>query len=309
MANLATGADCFDYCFRRSGENENSSRFSGQLQTYLNIAQRELVSGSSMLQPSVVATFPWAKAAVAKNIVLEASVSGTVAVTNNSASITFSAGPTNSLEGYYLTLTGNATVYRISSHTAASTSATLDSVVVSSTSAAVAYTAFKIDYTVGSSDILRIVSPLQGFISNSNGDSINQVNGEEEFTFRRSFPVPSSGEPTHFAVVNELSGTFTIKFNKYPSAQRRLDVPYIPIPSDITDSAASIPLVPIHFRHVMCHLALFYLQADKNDTRSQENFQLAQLGYASMLKSIGLADFDFLPLKPNVEVKNNVQGA
>lgn len=50
---------------------------------------------------------------------------GTVAVTANSVTITFSSAPTNSVKGYLFSTAGQSEIYQIAQHTAASTTATL----------------------------------------------------------------------------------------------------------------------------------------------------------------------------------------
>lgn len=306
MANFRTSEDCFNYIYNQVGDTAGTTRFADQAAVYLNMAHRELVSGVSRLMPEFVATFPWAKAINPKNIILKPAVTGTADLTNDSTSITFTSAPSDSLADYHIVFTGDNVTYKISSHTASSTSATLDSVCLSTTASAVAYTAYKLEYSVGSSDILRVIDAFQGF--EDNGNDSYKVFGVEESDFFRHFRSVSQGEPTNFCVMKDDVGTLTVRFNKYPSAARRLNVPYIPIPSDLTNDSTSVPLVSLHHRQTMCDMALFYLFDIKDDQRADKYLDLAMRGYRAALVSAGYKDADFKPYKNNVEIKEKANG-
>lgn len=308
MANFATSQDCINYMMLRIGEATSGSRFSNNAVLYLNAAHKEMVSGVCRLVPNFVVNFSWARSSTDKLITTSLPIStGTVAITQNSTSITFSAGPAASVAGYHIVFgSSDSTMYKISTHTGGSTSAVLDSAVVSATDATSTYSLFKADYTI-SSDILRIIAPLSGYHDNSYGDSTNRIFGMNPFDFRRDFPTISSGEPTYFTTLNQNDGTFILRFNKYTSSYSRIEVPYISKPSDLTNDSGSIPLVPQHHRQTMSELALFMLFQDAEDTKGNQAFQNAQIGYLAMLKEEGIKDVDFQQFKPNEEVKLGIQ--
>jgi hypothetical protein len=306
MANLATTADCIDYILKQATEKDQGqgSFFEANALLYLNIAQKELASGASRLIPDVVATFPWAKAVREKSIILQPPRStSTVSVTQNSSTISFFIAPNISLLNYFIKFGTNPTLYKIISHTAGNNAATLDSVYVDTTNGLSTYTAFLLDYSLGSGDILRPVAPFNGYRTNSSGDETNQVDGISEFDFRRAFPTFSLGEPTHFYLTQLSPGTFNVRFSHYPASYSRVDVPYIAIPDDLTITPSSVPIVPINHRLTLCQYALYYLYLDKADDRSMGAYQNAQVGYSVMLREVGMLDFAFEPFKPNSEVK------
>lgn len=68
---------------------------------------------------------------------------GTVTVTADSATITFSSAPTGSLTGYYIKLEAYPDVIKISAHTAASTTATLEETWVNDTGSGKSFRAWK----------------------------------------------------------------------------------------------------------------------------------------------------------------------
>lgn len=73
---------------------------------------------------------------------------GTVTVTEDSATITFSTAPTISLTGYYIKLAGFPDVLKISAHTASATTATLESTWINDSSSGASYKAWKDFYAM-----------------------------------------------------------------------------------------------------------------------------------------------------------------
>ena len=305
MANLLTSRDCVDYMLKRASEKDidQGSFFQENALLHLNISQMELSSGTSRLVPQVAAVFPWARASQDKSVTLLPKVSfAGSSRTQGSITIGLGTAYASSLTGYEFKFDDSSSVYRIVNHTAGNSIATVDSGVAEATGAQSGL-AFKVDYTIGSSDILRPVGIFRGFNTNDSGDDTNQVDGISDFDFYREFPVASEGEPTHFTVIKDNNGTFTVRFNKYPVARSKLNLPYIPIPSDLTIVPDTTPTVPRHHRLTLCELGLYYLFSDKGDDRATLSFQSAQVGYQVMLKELGLSDLTFEPFRPNVDVK------
>lgn len=98
----------------------------------------------------------WAEAKKPIVLTLKPSVSGTVTLTQGALAATFTSAPSDSLEKYLLTLDGYEDMYRIAAHTAASTSASLDSQFILP-SGSYNYTAYKIEYTL-TDDVLVVDS-------------------------------------------------------------------------------------------------------------------------------------------------------
>lgn len=85
---------------------------------------------------------------------------GTVATVEGSTTITFSAGPAVSMAGRYIRFSSSRDWYRITAHTAAATTATLE-VAAIYTDATATFTIRKFHYSVGSSTVDRILSIKQ----------------------------------------------------------------------------------------------------------------------------------------------------
>lgn len=281
MANLSNTSDCISYMMYRSGGKQSGDDFATQALLYLNLAYRKIVSGSCELDPLATEDWIWARSRAPKIITLQPLVeTGTVNVSNNSTSITFSVAPAASVADWHIKCADHGDVFRISSHTGGNTSATLDSVFTGTSSATSSYKLFKLEYSVGSSDILKILSPMRCY-----QDSVNRVHGATAEEMERQYPIRdiASGTPTMFAPISESDGTFIVKFNAYPlSDLMRLDFDYTPIPAVLTTSPDVVPIIPVQYRTVLCDFALFLLYNDKNDARSADAFSLAERGYKMM---------------------------
>lgn len=121
--------------------------------------------------------------------------------------------------------------------------------------------------------ICRLIEPFKL----TTGASIYGTDPEK---FQREYPLSRIGEeiPNRFCVVREDNdGKITVRFNGYPTEEKKVYIEYVPVPRDLKDSSASIPLVPRKFVDVLEDAATFYLLLNKNDDRMQI--------YANMLQS------------------------
>ena len=106
-----------------------------------------------------------------------------------------------------------------------------------------------------------------------------KITGLDPESFHRSNPFSSiyEGVPTRYAVVNESpEGTITVRFNAYPDEKTRVEVDHVPVPRDLKDSSASIPLIPRKWSDVLEDAATFYLMLNKSDDRMQLYANLMQ---------------------------------
>lgn len=124
--------------------------------------------------------------------------------------------------------------------------------------------------------ISRLIEPMKMHKNASSGGSISGVDSE---TFQRSYPLPlcNEGNPDRFAVLRESpDGVLTVRFNKFPREKTRVEVEYVATPRDLTDSSASIPLLPRKWVDVLEDAAVFYLFLAKSDDRAQVYANLVQ---------------------------------
>lgn len=152
MAQFRTTADIVNLILQKAGEVTNgNSPYLTQVINYLNRVHMAIVSGGSIPvgvddTVEIDELWPWARSKTPMILELQPKInSGTVTVTQGSASVTFSSAPTVSVAGWYLQVSGKEEVLRIAQHSANSTSAQLDGP-YSDDSGSVNFTLFKLDY-------------------------------------------------------------------------------------------------------------------------------------------------------------------
>lgn len=124
--------------------------------------------------------------------------------------------------------------------------------------------------------IARLIEPFK----KNKGTSLDgSIYGTDSESSQRNYPLPlvTEGYPDRFTVIKETEdGTFTVRFNRYPTYKTRIEVEHVPIPRDLKDDAASVPLVPRKHCDVLEDAATFFLLLNKNDDRAQTYAALVQ---------------------------------
>jgi len=277
MANLTYSSEILDDMLFRAGEpTDGTSDFESVALIYLNRAYRSLWMGGNEFLNNLNEDWHWLRSSA--SLILQPRITtGTVSVTNNSTSIEFSSGPAASMTGYYFKVDDHADVFKISAHTAAATTATLDSVYTGDTDTAATFRLMKTDYSLAS-DCIKIISPMRSYQDNEYKIEYMDVR-EMEMQYPKH--LITSGVPTYFGMVNET----TVRFNKYGSADGdliRVDYDYQYQPADLTDNASEEPAVPLQYRHVLSDMGTWFLLCDKDDSKSDKMFLQAQSGIKAM---------------------------
>lgn len=276
MSNYQYSSDIINDALFRAGEpTDGTSDFESVALTYLNRSYNALVFGGNEFFPTAHEDWWWLKSE--SNIILQPSITtGTVAVTHNSASITFSSAPTSDMDNYFFRVEGRSDVFRISAHTASDTAATLDSVYTGTTAAAASYRLFKLEHDLAA-DCLKVTGPMQAF-----RDSQYDIYGMALSEMQSQYPLNliQMGTPDRYAQVDEN----TVRFNKYIDTDElvRVDYDYMRKPDALTDSGSEEPLVPLKFRYVLADMTTFHLMMDKDDTRATAVGDMARQGIAAM---------------------------
>lgn len=244
---------------------------------YLNRVYNTLCAGASEFLPEYVDDWWWLRDRGVLTL-LPAITTGTIAVTEGSASVTFSSAPAASTVGYRLRIDNHPEIFEISAHTAAATAATLDSVYTGDTDAAATYKLMKVTYALDA-DVQAITGPISGFRNNP------QIIGISPERMDDLFPLASinPGVPTAFSLESEQSVRFS-HGGRDDGKSMRVEYRFRPIVTPLTDSESSIPLVPIQWRHILADMALTYVLLDRNDDRSNAVALAARTGLAGMLK-------------------------
>jgi len=268
-----------DVLFRAS-EPLTGSQWDSKTLDYLNRTYRTLSTGASEFLPEYVEDWWWMRQDA--NLLLEPIYNtGTMLVTLGSTSITFNPAPAVSMVGRRLRITsGNSPpdLFIISAHTAASTAATLDGAFTGDTQATASFEIMKVEYAL-SSLVQVLMSPMAAF------QMPNRIYGVSPERLDELFPTVRlrGGIPECFALEDER----TVRFShggRTDGKQMRVEYRYRPFVTDLTDSTASIPLVPTQWMHVLADMALVYVLLDKNDDRSNAAALGARSGLGAMLK-------------------------
>jgi hypothetical protein len=288
MAHYTTSADLLDSVLFRAGEPmDSTSDFYTVALIYLNRAYQAIWSGASELDQNVDnQTWWWLRKSTPGILTLLPVIeTGTVLVTNNSTSITFSSAPATSVAGYHFKVNTHADVFRISAHTAAAAGATLDGVYTGTTAAAASYRLMKLEYDLAS-DAMAPISPFRAY-----QDSIDEIEIMDLKELERSWSLSTfeAGVPKAFAIVGErLSSTdaMTIRFSHGGGLDGttdliRVDYDYFFMPTDLADDTAE-PLIPRQYRKILADFALGWLLTDKEDNRAAAAFGAAREGLRAM---------------------------
>lgn len=150
MAQFRTSAELVNMILARCGEptNGNSSYITQALQ-YLTKVHNVIIAGGNIFDLDVAESWTWAKAKNPIILKLEAPYAdGGVTFTQGSEAGTFSVAPSSSLAGWHIRVGSDGEVYRIATHTAASTAFELDGAYVGASVAVGEYAAFKLDYEI-----------------------------------------------------------------------------------------------------------------------------------------------------------------
>ena len=280
MANLTTSEDIVnDVLFRNDEPTDGTSDFDAKVLEHVNRAYKAIWSNSGELDPEVHETWTWLRKSIPGSIILEPSITdGTVAVTNDSAIATLSAPPADSMNNWFFKVDGFADVFRVEAHTAASAALTLSSIYTGATDTTASYRLFKLEYDLAS-DLRRVVFPMRVF-----QDSKREITRTSERDFQMRWPLNliESGVPDAFIEVGERK----IMFNRYGRTTAdefiRVEYDYEIVPDDLTDSAASIPLVPFEYRFIISDWASYLLSVDKDDDRFIIHANSARSGLGAM---------------------------
>lgn len=193
---------------------------------------------------------------------------GSVTVTNGSPTITFTIAPSVSVAGRKFFIQNDPVVYRISAHTAAALTATLDGNYIGSNASGASYKIYQDEYDLAS-DFLRPVVKKQ-FLRRQDGFGFTELRSLEEMEGNTAAKVLWSGTdvPTECAFI----GPQKLKIAPWTTLQKRFEYRYIYHPGVLTfDGVAgtdTLVISPSEDRVVVALMAVGNLLVDKNDDRA-----------------------------------------
>jgi hypothetical protein len=272
-----TARDLKEDVLFRASEPLTSADWGPRVIDYLNRAQRALAAGASEFVPEFVDDWWWMRRRGV--LLLEPSYrTGTVSVSKGSISITFSDAPTVSVVGWRLRIPGFPDLPSIATHTGGQAAATLDAAYTGDTNTAATFILMKTTYSLPAA-VQALSSPITTF------RSPYRINGLSPEAFDGRYPLfdLSEGAPEAFCLEDET----TLRFShggRSDGTQQRLEYLYRPVVTDLVDDPSSIPVVPLHWRHILADMALTQVFTDKNDERASAAALQARSGAAAMLK-------------------------
>ena len=181
----------------------------------------------------------------------------TIAAAGASAAATLSATYTPSLVGYKIRPTGKSWIARITAHTAATATLTLDAAPEAVT-AGTACTIFQ--------DEIQLASDLGLFkdgLWRQDGSFIEMWDLEYLVNRYPDPPVPGD-TPEAFARLDRRR----IRLSHYPTDVRRYEYPYAAEEADLDVTSSTALTIPQNWRWVLAHGALYYALLMKSDKRA-----------------------------------------
>lgn len=201
---------------------------------------------------------------------------GTIAINSGSTALTFSSAPSVSVTDYFIKFSGDNNWYRVSSHTAASTSATISPAYGGTSNlSATSYTLRKLFYATS--------TPLDSILdikSTVNGRMIDPVSPREADVFLPLYW--DSGQVyAYLASIPDSTGGIRISFLHSPATVENLQVRGIKKLVDMSGDTDT-PFIPVRWHSGILDLASFYAFSSLDDTRSTDFYNRAEVLIQSM---------------------------
>ncbi len=281
MANFTTSADLINYALSQAGEKDDgTSDLNNDALTYLNRAYQSLWSGGSEIDPEINEVWWWLRKDTQGVLTLNPEITtGTVNVSNNSASATLSSAPAASMAGRHFKVGGHADIFIVSAHTAATTGLTLESVYTGDDNATASYSLRQYDYDL-ESDVLYLGAPMRAYQNNR-----GQIGFVPLEVLVEKWPIDQGymGVPTNFAMIGEQKVRFSHFGLQAATDLIKVDYEYVKEPIDLADDSAS-PLVPRQYRKILADWTLALILDKKDDSRAAGAAALTKRGVGAMAR-------------------------
>lgn len=292
MADAYHTKDLLKKALQFAGEvTDGNSTYHELALSFLNTAYLSVLLGSNEFDLDFGEPWAWARNTTPKSFTLQPAFdTGTVSLTNGSASGTFSSAPSISMARSFLKVDDRAAFYQILTHTAAATAFTLDTAYIQATGAALGFIALPMQYDLGAS-ILRLVAPLRIYAARdavAEGEDDGKIYGLELNRFDQDYPRQRivQGIPTRFTTRQENEDTWIIEVNRYVTEKTKVDYDSVDVPTPLSDSDASIPILPRADRIVLSYMAAYWICADKGlGDKSTQYMGAAKAKLKAMVKA------------------------
>jgi len=195
---------------------------------------------------------------------------GTVSINASDTALTFSSAPTVSVANRYIQLQTTSDWYKITAHTAASTSATISPAYVGSSNlSAGTYTVRKLLYTTTTPltqilDIKQLVTPVR---------LISQSPRNTDFFLSLYY---SAGVPYYY-IMSSPNSSGTPQFSLLPSPDSTSNLMVRGV-QNLTDMSADadIPVIPVPWHDAIINVGAYYGFQSLDDTRADAELLIAE---------------------------------
>lgn len=242
-----------------------------RLKRWLNLAQQDIsgrMNWAFMLGHEIIQGVP-------------DTTTGTVSINTSSTSLTFSSAPSFSVANFFIRFSDTNNWYKISSHTAASTSATLSqSFGGDSSISAGTYTLRKIFYATSTplDSIFDIKETVNGLEIREGSARYNDIYSPLYWDQGTSYFYTTS--------VPDSSGGVQLSFIYSPSEKTNFQVRGI---KKLTDMSATTDtsVIPQRWHRTVLDLASYYALQSLDDTRAKDFYAAAESGVQDMARVYG----------------------
>lgn len=312
MSSYRNASDLKIATLKRCGElSDGTSDYDADAVTYMNAVYRGIISGGNIFGVECGEPWIWATATSPQILTLQLPYqSGGISVTNGSTTITFSTPPAFSVAGWYLKFESRPDYFVILSHTANSATATIDMQYPDATGSSLVFMAVQLKYALPAA-VCRLCAPMITYhdaVLTHDAPEQGKIFEVDYNTFLRKYPLAwmQAEVPQRYAVVaRDTDDNITVQFSSFPNPDGipiRVEVPYIPVVQDLTDSTLSVPVIPLGFRDILLHGAAYYLMLDKSDNRAETEMMLAKTQLQALInhnrKQLSLAGDNYGKLVP-----------
>jgi len=246
-----------DALFRAGELTDGTSPYDSKALDYINQIYRSILAGGNEFNVELGSPWSWARAEQPGTLVLKPKYeTGTVTVTNSNTTITFSVAPAISLQGQWFKVIGRPEFFRISSHAAASVTATIDTQYTDQSGAGLAFEVYFLEYDLPVA-IERMIAPMvvqrqQQFTAPKDGliYQVDLTNIDEVWPLKQ---IPEEIPQSYAVIKKDPDGNMRVRFNAQAGEQTRVSFDYIPVYGELVE--LSIGSTDVDFANDLFNIA------------------------------------------------------
>jgi hypothetical protein len=283
MASSYSAADILKGALQKAGEKTDGTSVYQELALkFLNNAYIDILSGGSHFSGGDIGDpWAWARSRYPISVIMQPPFWSSVNTTQGSETITFVTPPASSigsLKDWLFKSEGTYDYYKITAHNAGDATATIEAPFAVYSENGQSCACYHMIYSLPT-NILRLCAPFRIYQSNSfDDDTDGKIYAIDIDTMDEKWPIIRlvSGTPDRYADVYRSETEYLIRFNKWTHIPIKIDMDYIPVPTDLIDSQNSIPIIPKQKRVVLEYATAYYLCQEKQLQDTDKFFELTR---------------------------------